>query len=80
MNRPTPATPTIIRATIGEDWPRRWPCGGLRPGDSVEARYTPNGDLVGLEAWRDGAGLYPLDVEAAELGAALAAYGEETTL
>lgn len=80
MNSPTPATPTVVRATVGDDWPKRWPCSGFKPGDTVEARYAPNGDLVGLEAWRDGAGIYPLDVEAAELGSVLATYGETQTL
>lgn len=59
-----------VLAIIGEDWPRQWPCGALRPGDAVRAKFAPNGDLVDLEEpdrARDG--------EAAELEAALERYG-----
>lgn len=65
----------VVEAVIGADWPRRWPCSGFRPGDQVEARFDGRGDLVGVECWRGGSLVYPLDVEAAELGAALATYG-----
>lgn len=60
----------LVLAIIGDDWPRQWPCGSLRPGDAVLATFAANGDLIdlhGSDHARDG--------EAAELDAALERYG-----
>ena len=63
-------------AHIGEDWPKRWPAGFLRPGDWVHTTEADNGDLTAFSVTRNGQPIDSGDLAADELGAAMEAYGQ----